>query len=276
VNSRQALEKTRLILEQSGIENPSLEGEILLRHILGVTRAVFFSELDRELTSAEKDKLAESLARRQTGEPSAYIIEHREFYGLDFRIDRRVLIPRPETELLVEKALDYCRQYKFSSIADIGTGSGCIAISLAVNLPETTIYAVDASLPALEIAHENIKAYHVKDRINLLWGNLLEPIPVQVDMIVANLPYVKNNEITSLFEPEIAFNGGMEGLDKINELCRQIPGKLKTKGILLMEVGQGQAETIVNNLHNIIPSSVIEITKDFAGIDRVVSLCLTS
>jgi release factor glutamine methyltransferase len=276
VNSKQVLEKTRLVLEQSGIENPSLEGEILLRHILGVTRAVFFSELDRELTFAEKDKLAELLARRQTGEPSAYIIGHREFYGLDLKIDRRVLIPRPETELLVEKALGYCRQYKYSSIADIGTGSCCIAISLAVNLPETTIYAVDASLPALEVAGENMETYHVKGRINLLWGNLLEPLPVKVDLIVANLPYVKYNEITSLFEPDIALNGGMEGLDKINELCRQLPGKLKTKGILLLEVGQGQAETIVDNLHNIIPSSVIEITKDFAGIDRVVSLCLTS
>ena len=276
MNCREALAKARRVLEESNIENPSLEGEILLKHILGVNRAVLFSNLDKELTPDEKEKLTNLLERRKTGEPSSYIVGHREFYGLDFKVDKRVLIPRPETELLVEKTIECCRQCEFSSIADIGTGSGCIAISLAINLPEITIYATDISLPALEVAEENISAYHIKDRINLMWGDLLKAIPEQVDMIAANLPYVKKDEITSLFEPERALNGGKDGLEKITELCCQLPGKLKSKGILLLEIGQGQVETVVNNLHNIFPSSIIEVTKDLAGIERVVSLRLTS
>jgi release factor glutamine methyltransferase len=276
VNCREALAKTRHSLEECNIENPSLEGEILLRHVLKVNRAVFFADLERELTSNEKEKLANLLERRQTGEPFSYIVGHREFYGLDFKVDRRVLIPRPETELLVEKAIAYARQYGFSSIADIGTGSGCIAVSLAVNLPELTIYATDVSLPALEVAEENALTYHVKDRLNLIWGNLLSVLPLKVDMIVANLPYVKTNEIKSLFEPQMALDGGVAGLDKINELCRQLPGKLNPKGMLLLEIGQGQAQSVINNLHNTFPSSFIEIAKDLAGIERVVTVRLTS
>ncbi len=276
MNCKQALAQARKVLADSSIEDPKLEGEILVRHILKMTRAELFSNLDREFTADEKEKLHNLLERRQTGEPSSYIVGHREFYGLDFKVDRRVLIPRPETELLVEKAIAYIRQYGFNSIADIGTGSGSIAVSLAVNLPEITVYAVDASLPALEVTEENIRTYHVKDRINLLWGNLLSVLPVKVDMIIANLPYVKSNEITSLFEPQMALDGGVAGLDKINELCRQLPGKLKPKGMLLLEIGQGQAQTIINNLHNTFPSSFIEVMKDLAGIERVVTLRLTS
>ncbi len=272
MNCRQALAHSRKVLEDSGIENSSLEGEILVRFVSGLDRANLFSNLDKELTPAQAERLTNLLERRQWGEPSAYITGHREFYGLDFKVDRRVLIPRPETELLVEKAIAFCREYNFSVIADIGTGSGCIAISLAKSLPDVKIYAVDYSLPALEAAEENITVHGLKNRIELLWGDLLKPLPGPVDMITANLPYVKKTEITSKHEPEMALDGGIDGLDKIKTLITQLPGKLNPKGILLLEIGQGQADEVKINLHNSFPDAVIEVTKDLAGIERVISL----
>jgi len=276
VNCGQALTRARKTLEECGIDNSSLEAEILLRHILGISRAVLLSGLEKELSSTQSEKLANLIERRKWGEPSAYITGHREFYGLDFKVDRRVLIPRPETELLVEKALEYSRKYKVSKVADIGTGSGCIAISIASKLPAIKIYAIDVSLPALEAAEENCIALNLKKRIEFLWGDLLKPLPEPVDMIIANLPYVRKTEVNSEFEPAQALNGGEDGLDTIRNLVPQITGKLKPRGIVLLEIGMGQADAVTTILHNVFPKCEIEIDKDLAGIERIVSLRLTS
>lgn len=276
MNRRQVLDRARLALSDKLNEDAPLEGEILLRHVLGIDRAALFASADADVTRGQLNELDKLVARRLKGEPSAYITGHKEFYGLDFKVDKRVLIPRPETELLVENAICYCRQYGFSSIADIGTGSGCIAISLAVNLPEVSVFTTDVSLLALEVAKENSISYGVKGRINFLIGDLLQPLLEPVEMIVANLPYVKKADITSLFEPEQALDGGEEGLDTIIELCRQLPGKLKPYGILLLEIGQGQVKAVTAILHNLFPSAIIQIKKDLAGIERVISLRLTS
>jgi release factor glutamine methyltransferase len=276
VNCRQALIRARKALEDSHIENSSLEGEILVRFVLGIDRASLFSNLDQELKQEQSEQLTNLLERRRSGEPSAYITGHREFYGLDFKVDKRVLIPRPETELLVEKTIDYSRKNNCSTIADIGTGSGCIAISLAINLREVTLYAVDYSLPALEAAEENIFDHNVEKRIKRVRGNLLEPLPEPVDIIVANLPYVKRQEIKSQYEPKISLDGGIDGLDKIKELITQVPGKLKSNGMLIMEIGQGQAEEVKTILHKAFLEFIVESSKDLAGIERVVSLCLTA
>src|SRR4030042_6141837 len=131
--------QARKIFEDSGVNDSSLEGEVLIRYVLGQNRAGFFSNLDKDLTSIQSENLFNLVERRRRGEPSAYITGHREFYGLDFKVDPRVLIPRPETELLVDKAINLCRSYQLSTIADIGTGCGCIAVSLAVNLPDVTV-----------------------------------------------------------------------------------------------------------------------------------------
>ena len=151
--------------------------------------------------------------------PAAYITGHREFYGLDFAVNSSVLVPRPETELLVEKALELARERSLSTIADIGTGCGAIAVSLAVNLPQTRIYATDISAPALEVALSNCRKHGVTDRVTLLEGDMLAPLPEPVDLIVANLPYVREPEMTGVntlgFEPPLALNGGPDGLDKI-------------------------------------------------------------
>ena len=276
MNRRQELAQARKILEDSGINDSSLEGEILLRHVLGLNRANLFSSLDKELTSGQSENLMHLVERRRRGEPSAYITGHREFYGLDFKVDPRVLIPRPETELLVEKAISLCRRNKLTTIADIGTGCGCIAVSLAVNLPDVLIYAADISPRALEVAGENCAAHGVKDRITLLHGDLLEPLPAPVNLIVANLPYVRKADLTPGYEPELALNGGEEGLDIIKYLCGQAGGKLNAKGMLLLEIGQGQANAVKSILHNTFPGAYVEVINDLAGIERVVCARLTS
>ncbi|MCK4274547.1 MAG: peptide chain release factor N(5)-glutamine methyltransferase, partial [Dehalococcoidales bacterium] len=198
---------------------------------------------------------------------------------LDFRVDRNALIPRPETELLVEKAIRLTKSQAISRIADIGTGCGAIAVSLAVNLPGMTIYATDVSIPALELARSNCRRHGVTDRIVLLQGDMLEPLPEPVDLIIANLPYVRESDLPPngplSFEPELALNGGEDGLDSIRVLCRQAGNKLRSQGFILLEIGQGQTDAAAILLQEIFPSARIEVECDLAGIERVVSLCLT-
>jgi release factor glutamine methyltransferase len=279
VNRRQALAQACGILTYNNIHDALLEGEILLRHVLGRTRAQLFSDLNGNVSPSQLENMMKLVARRVSGEPSAYIIGRREFYSLDFKVDKNVLIPRPETELLVEKAIGLCRSYPISKVADIGTGCGAIAISLSVSLPEMTIYATDISSAALEVARENGRIHGVTDRIILLQGDMLEPLPEPVDMVIANLPYVRKADMSAKgplsFEPELALNGGEEGLDKIKTLCGQVRGKLNSKGILLLEIGQGQAEAVTAILHKIFPLALIEVERDLAGIERVICLRLT-
>ncbi|OGN99920.1 MAG: protein-(glutamine-N5) methyltransferase, release factor-specific [Chloroflexi bacterium RBG_13_51_52] len=261
------------------MDDASIEGEILLRHVLGISRARLFADLDGDVSPHQEKTLMELVARRVRGEPASYITGRREFYGLDFIVNPHVLIPRPETELLVEKAINLCRKNSYSKIADIGTGCGVVAISLAVNLPEKTIYAIDISSSALEVARENCRIHKTLDRVILLEGDMLEPLPGPVDLIIANLPYVRGTDISNKgelsFEPRLALDGGEEGLDKIKKLCLQAGKKLCKNGSLLLEIGQGQAEALKNDLHNIFPSALIEVERDLAGIERMVCLSLT-
>jgi release factor glutamine methyltransferase len=279
VNLRQALENAREVLRDKKIEDASLEGEILLRYVLGINRAQLFSQLEFTLDSEQEKALEKALERRLSGEPTAYITGHREFYGLDFIVDCRVLIPRPESELLVEKAIELAGKRKITTIADIGTGSGAIAVSLAVNLPGVIIYAVDISAPALDVAAKNCQKYKITDKVLLLQGDLLEPLMEPVDMIIANLPYVKTSDLkeqrTLGFEPSLALNGGEDGLDVIRTICKHAGEKLKPKGCLLMEIGQGQAERVTALLNKMFPRALVKLNYDLSGIERIVSLCLT-
>jgi release factor glutamine methyltransferase len=279
VNRKEALARAREILTDSHIDEAALEGEILLRHVLGKSRAQLFTDLDSDVSPDDYKLLNKLIQRRVKGEPSAYITGNKEFYGLNFIVNRHVLIPRPETELLVEKAIDICRNNSYFLIADIGTGCGAIAISLAVNLPSVKIYATDVSIKALEVAAQNCTKHGVTDRISFLRGDLLEPLPESIDLIIANLPYVREADIPAdgplSFEPQLALNGGERGLNKIERLCRQAGAKLNNQGSLLIEIGQGQAEDVKAILHKYFPSGLIEVQKDLAGIERVVSLRLT-
>ena len=279
MNLKRALSQARKILAENKIDDASIEGEILLRHMLGITRAQLFASLDNDISDAQLDDFMKLVARRVNGEPTAYITGHREFYGLDFTVNQYVLIPRPETELLVDKVISLCRKHSYSKIADIGTGCGAIAVSLAVNLPSVEIYATDISAAALEVARQNCMKHGVAGRITLLTGDLLESIPEAVDLIIANMPYVRASDIPSKgplsFEPRLALDGGEKGLDKIRLLCHQAGKKLKDKASLLLEIGQGQAGEVVSILHNMFPQASIGVEKDLSGIIRIVCLRLT-
>ena len=276
---KQALSQAREILTANNIEDASLESELLLRHTLGINRVQLYLDLSCELNPKQGETFWQLIRRRLNGEPTAYITRHREFYGLDFYVDPSVLIPRPESELLVEKALNLAQTRRIVTIADVGTGCGAIAISLALNLPQTKIYATDVSVSALEVARINCCHHRVEDRISLLGGDMLDPLPETIDLIIANLPYVKESEVSQMgranFEPQPALNGGPDGLEKIRHLCQQVSMKLRPQGCLLMEIGQGQGEAVTALLYSLFHSSEVKVIPDLSGIERVVSLCLT-
>ena len=270
---KEALAHAREILANNNVEDAPLESELLLRHTLKVSRVQLYINLDRELSPKQEDTFRHLIERRLNGEPIAYITGHREFYGLDFYVDPCVLIPRPESELLVEKALNLAQNHSLSTIAEIGTGCGAIAISLALNLPQAKIYATDISASALDIAQINCQKHGVTSRVHLLRGNMLDPLPEPVDLIVANLPYVKESELPPTdFEPVLALNGGSDGLDKIRQLCSQVSHKLRPKGCMLLEIGQGQRKAITTFLSSLFPDAEIEVMPDLNSIGRVVSL----
>jgi len=269
---KQALRKARDILVKNSVEAAPLEGELLLRHALNIDRVQLYIDLAKELTPHQEGIFFNLLERRIRGEPAAYITGNREFYGLGFAVNPAVLIPRPESELLVEKALSIAKNHPLSAVADIGTGSGAIAVSLAVNLPQAVIYATDISAAALETAYANCRKHGVADRVRLLEGNLLEPLREPVDLIVANLPYVRKAELNPESEPRLALDGGADGIKIIERLCRQAGDKLKVGGCLLLEIGQGQRKAVKTILHNIFPGGTIDVFPDLAGIDRAVLL----
>jgi len=280
VTLKQAFSHAREFLNANNIEDATLESELLLRHTLKISRVQLYSDLDYAQSPKEDETFWHLVERRLNGEPAAYITGHREFYGFDFYVDPTVLIPRPESELLVEKTLKLAQNRKITTIAEVGTGCGAIAISLALNLPQAKIYATDISAPAVKVARRNCQKHEVVNRICLLQGDMLDPLPEPVDLIVTNLPYVKESELSSVhsanFEPSLALNGGSDGLEKICQLCRQANNKLCPDGHLLLEIGQGQSRAVTTLLHSLFPSAGIEVTPDLGGIDRVVSLALYS
>jgi release factor glutamine methyltransferase len=279
---RQALQSAARTLRQAEIPDASIEAELLLGHVLNMSRTQLYTEPERRLTSRETERLNCLIGRRLGREPNAYILGHCEFYGIDLYVDCRALIPRPETELLVERAVElghhiFCPGGQLL-IADIGTGCGAIAVSLALALPQARIYASDISGPALRLAEVNCHRYAVGNRVHLLQGDLLQPLPEPVDMVVANLPYVRREEFQSLspeikdFEPAIALTGGEDGLDKIRQLLEQLPAKLRPGGGLLLEIGWGQGETVASLVDSCLPGASMELITDMGGVDRVVQI----
>ena len=275
---KQALSRAREILVVNNVEDARLESELLLRHALKIDQIQLYQDLNRELKPEQEKTFWELIRRCVNGEPTAYITGHREFYGFGFCVDPSVLIPRPESELLVEKALAMAQNRPISTIAEIGTGCGAIAISLALNLPQTKIYATDISTPALKVALFNCQKHGVLNRIYLLQGDMLDPLPEPVDLIIANLPYVREPELPRLtsFEPRLALDGGADGLEKIHQLCRLVSYKLRPDGCLLLEIGQGQGTEVTTLLRSLFPSAKIEVAPDLSGIERVVSLALAT
>ncbi len=258
-----------------------LDAEVLLMYLLGLTRAQLYSQLNNEVTEQTALEYAGLVERRVQGEPIAYITSHREFMALDFYVDRRVLIPRPETELLVEytvkKLLEKGWINEEHPIVDVGTGSGVIAIYLALRFPKARVYATDISPEALQVAEYNARHYEVLDRVTLLQGNLIEPVPESPRLVVSNPPYTVLAQVepnVARYEPNVALDGGSKGLGIYRELLSQIKARIMRPGLIALEIGSEQANDVSNLGRFFFPGAKIEVFKDYAGLDRVVILDL--
>lgn len=282
---RAMLAATRRIRE-AGSETPQLDAAVLMAHVLGVSKTWLYAHPDRDLTEEEITRFEELVRRRMRHEPVAYLVGFKPFFGLDVTVDRRVLIPRPETEQLVERVLGHARrlveQGQRPRIVDVGTGSGAIAVALAVNLPDVTIYATDLSDDALAVAAQNVWRYGVGEQVQVLPGYLLEPLHEPVDIIVANLPYVATPELPELpcevrdHEPIVALDGGPDGLAVIAALfdmlsdparCRHM---LAEGGRVYLEIGYAQGPRVQALAQAKLPGCRAEILRDYADRDRIV------
>ena len=265
-------------LRTAGVDSPRLDAEILLAHVLTVDRAHVLAHPERSLRATESARYRQLVVRRARHEPVPYLVGHQEFYGLDFRVGPAVLIPRPETELLVEAAiaLGCASETRPWIVADVGTGSGAIAISLAVNVPHARVYATDVSAEALAVAEENRHRHGVGERVTLLRGHLLTPLPEPVDCIVANLPYVSRAEWESLpigiaaYEPRLALDGGPDGLERIDELLASAGPHLRPGGAILLEIGAAQGPAVIRLAEEHFPQARVDLLRDYAGLARVV------
>jgi release factor glutamine methyltransferase len=283
VTANEALRKYTSILLQHGLDEAVDEAKVLLCNVLGLSSAQLFAQPDRAVSDEEADRLNGLIEKRISGVPVAYLINYREFYGIGLYIDSRVLIPRSETEVLVEEAIGFHRRWArqhngVMKIADVGTGSGAIALALAANIPDSLVYAIDISEDALKVAGTNVKNHKLEDRIKLVQGNLLQKISGKVDMIVANLPYIKEAEVPLLpveiskYEPRQALDGGIPGTEVIRKLIEQSAGRVNEGGVILIEIGMGQEDEISKIIAGALPGAQIKLVKDLAGINRVMKI----
>ncbi len=272
----EALRRATTYLRENGSPSARLDAEVLLAHCLGRRRVDLYTRREEPLGEPEEQAYRVLLERRAAGEPVSYLTGRKEFFGLTFLVDRRVLIPRPETEVLVERALDCARALGRPAlrIADIGTGSGCIAIALACHLPAARIYATDLSAEALELAVENARRYGVAEQVRFLQGDLCAPLPEPVDLLLSNLPYtiweMLPKGITA-YEPRLALDGGADGLALYRRLLPQAARYLRPGGFVLLEVGDGQSEA-VRALVRESPDLPVRMWPDYAGVERVLQL----
>jgi release factor glutamine methyltransferase len=274
---RQILQKARRQLQDAEGAEPALDAEVLLAHVTGLDRAGLYREWESNLPAQEEKRFWELVGRRCLGEPVAYLTGRKEFMGLDFTVNPSVLIPRPETELLVEAALALLPPAPL--VIDVGTGSGAIAVSLAYFLPDSIVYATDCSREALKVAGYNAERVGVETRLRFYQGDLLESlagiVPTKgADLIAANLPYIPSDDINGLprgvrqFEPYLALDGGPDGLEIYRRLIPEAAKLLKSNGLLLLEIGFDQAGGMQKLLKN---SWETEVLKDLAGLDRLVA-----
>ena len=277
----EALQKAAETLSAHNVPDARLDAEFLLRHALGKDRAWLLVHMQDRLNTEIQRSFERTIERRKRREPLQHIIGTQEFWGLPFRVTPDVLIPRPETEFVVEAALTAVKEVSAPVIVDLCTGSGCIAVCLAKELASARVFATDRSARAVPVAQENARLNGVADRIRFLEGDLFGPFEEldllgRIDCIVTNPPYVRSSDLTTLqpevrdFEPEMALVAGPEGTEIAERIIRQAPGYLKSGGSLIMEMGMGQTvalRKIVEETHQFGP---IKIVKDLAGIERVI------
>ncbi|MBZ5648135.1 MAG: peptide chain release factor N(5)-glutamine methyltransferase [Acidobacteriia bacterium] len=260
-------------LDERRIGSPRMNAEVLLMFVLGVDRAYLYAHPERELSAEEQARYDEALRERATGKPAQYITGHQEFWGLDLIVTPAVLIPRPETEHVIETVVELARTFPAKNILDVGTGSGCIALALARELPKAEITATDISAEALEVARANAARLQLESRLTFRQADLLEGVPPGTfDYVVSNPPYVSEEERDKVqrevrkFEPTAAVFGGPHGLDIYRRLIPQAKEALKPGGWLVMEIGFSQEEQIRELLAR---WAEVRVTADLQGIPRV-------
>jgi release factor glutamine methyltransferase len=265
----------------AGLTEPeaSIDAEVLARHVLGWTREQMLVRWRQPVPPDFEPKFAPLLARRLRREPVAYIVGHREFWGLEIDVTRNTLIPRPETELIVEEALIVAPTLGDApAIVDVGTGSGCLAIALAHELPTAHVLAIDVSTAALDVAKRNAVRHHVSERITLIAGSVLEPILHPVDLIVANPPYVPLRDAPTMqpdvrdYEPAVALFSGEDGLATIRALVKQAAARVRPEGWLIFEFGWGQADEVKDLVDRVGAWRLIRLRHDLQDIPRTAVL----
>ncbi len=258
-------------------DRPQLEAELLLASLLERPRTYLWAHPEASLPPQQAADYAAWVQRRAAGEPLPYIIGQSEFYGLTFTVTPDVLIPRPETETLVEAALAWLKMHPVSTAVDVGTGSGCIAVALAVHAPSLRLYATDISPAALQVARANAERHNVAERLTFLEGDLLMPLPEPIHLIVSNPPYVTEEEWDALplsvrREPRTALLAGADGLDAIRRLLAQAQRRLRPGGLMLVEIGERQGQAAQALAQAAFPKAEVTILPDLAGKDRVLSI----
>jgi len=264
-------------------DTPELDARVLLSNILDKPRTWIEAHPETLLTGPQLATAKKALARLEEGEPLPYILGHWEFFSLDLEITPDVLIPRPETELLVEQAIKWLQAApERRTIADIGTGSGCIAVAIAKNIHDAKIIATDISRPALEVAHRNARRHNVAKRIDFVQCDLLphypSPLPTSrhLDLICANLPYIPTHTLPELpvygREPTLALNGGTDGLDIVRKLIKIIPEWLAPNGMILLEIEASQGMPALSLAYDAFENAKIHLHQDLAGHDRLLSI----
>jgi release factor glutamine methyltransferase len=265
------------------IDSPRLTAEALLAHVLGVTRAQLLARPEAPLSPEAQAQFDALVARAALGEPLAYLTGHREFHGLDFVVDASVLVPRPETELLVDLALKFleakAQTERELSVLDVGTGSGCIAVTLAVKCPAVRVTAVDVSEQALAIARRNAERHGVAERISFYKSDLLSSfylLPSSFHLVCANLPYIASDELRTLpvakHEPLVALDGGPSGTLMFRRLLVDLPRQVAPGGCVLLEIGHGQGAAVCALAQAAFPNARVHLHPDLAGLERAVAV----
>ena len=271
ITIRAALDRARESLPNS--DTPDLDAQLLLAFILKAERVYLLAHADEHLSDQEHSRFQALLGRRAAGEPLAYITGKKWFFDLEFRVTPAVLIPRPETELLLEEALRLMAQSPACIAADIGTGSGALAVSFARRLPRSRVYASDGSIEALFIARENAQMHAVN--VRFLRGDLSQPMQqmgIKLDLLMANLPYIPTADLDSLavsrYEPRQALDGGPDGLHFISKLLMQVPQVCRHGAWVLLEIGADQGNAVTEMVASILGLRCT-ILRDYAGLDRI-------
>jgi len=253
---------------------------VLLSHVLGRPRAWVLAHPEVDLSIEQMTSLQARLARLEKGEPLPYVLGRWEFYGLEFEVTPATLIPRPETELLVETALDWLRHRPDRRLAaDVGTGTGCIAIALAVHLKELQVTATDISLPALHTARDNAEKHGVTAHIRFVLSDLFPPTAERYDLVCANLPYIPSQQLPQLEiygkEPALALDGGLVGLDLIRRFLQFAPERVHPGSLLLLEIEASQGDRAQALARAAFPEAEVQVHPDLAGRDRLISIQTT-